>query len=1046
MELTNNYDLSIGIDLMTSFGIGITGLPIKYDESNSEHNKLDSIRRYNNDSELLEQVKQELNELGDNPTGTTEEYEQAMSYIQPFIAANEERTKGKFCTIPESVVYINTPPNVTAYRKPYPVPITYHEVVDKQINEWLNEGFIKRATGHSEWNCPITVVPKTNGKGEITGHRVCHDPRHVNALLQSIDRMPLPIINELFEELKGASIYSTLDLKSAFNSLLLYPDHAHKLNFTWRGIQYTPIGTVFGVKHVSSVMQRTMSIALEGMPFARCFVDDVVIKSNSIEEHKHHLSLVINKLTEVNLKLQPKKCKFFQNKINLLGFTIAPRGISMDRRKLINVLEFPRPRTGKDIMRYTGLISYLRSVIPKVSTLMAPLDALRNEKSLDKIWNITHENAFNNLKKALLNDTVISYPDLNHPFCVATDASNVGVGAVLYQIINGEIKYLSMMAKSLSSSERNYSATKRELLAVVYALQKFHKYLWGNHFTLYTDHKALTYLHTQKIANAMMINWLDIILQYDFKVVHLPGIDNILPDTLSRLFESEHPENELGGDKALYNKSATIDNLPSDDSGEYMTPADPEERKLLLMREHLKGHFASDAIYYGLKRKGIYWANLKNEAIELVKSCVQCQQFNIVKKGYNPLRPITASLPGDSWGIDLAGPFKTSIQGNNYLLIMVDIATRYCVLKPIPDKSSLSIVKELVNLMVTFGIPRIIQSDNGTEFVNEMMSLLAEHSGFEHRLISAYHPRANGVSERWVQSSVNTIKKQVNGMNADWDLYVGPTQLYLNTKYNERTKTPPFTLMFGRNANDFEDFSKEKDNATRKKINNDLQEKVKMMTEIVFPAIYERTKLVTQKQKESFDKTHKLIDIPVGSEVMVKVLQKNNKLDPNYIGTYKVLRITKGGSYVLQNEKGQIEPRNYPPSLLKLVNGDPIKSNDKFFDVEAIIAHKKVNGQYLYNVRWKDYTEEDDTWEPSESFVDPRFIKEYWKRIGVIPEDFSWKQKYKNDVINKSPKLLSGKREIPSTSYNTSYPNSQLNMHKSSSNYKVTSNKRFRRY
>jgi hypothetical protein len=218
---------------------------------------------------LLEQVKQELNELGNNPTGTTEEYEQAMSYIQPFIAANEERTKGKFCTIPESVVYINTPPNVTAYRKPYPVPITYHEVVDKQINEWLNEGFIKRATGHSEWNCPITVVPKTNGKGEITGHRVCHDPRHVNALLQSIDRMPLPIINELFEELKGASIYSTLDLKSAFNSLLLYPDHAHKLNFTWRGIQYTPIGTVFGVKHVSSVMQRTMSIALEGMPFAR---------------------------------------------------------------------------------------------------------------------------------------------------------------------------------------------------------------------------------------------------------------------------------------------------------------------------------------------------------------------------------------------------------------------------------------------------------------------------------------------------------------------------------------------------------------------------------------------------------------------------------------------------------------------------------------------------------------------------------------------------------------------------------------------------------
>jgi hypothetical protein len=277
----------------------------------------------------------------------------------------------------------------------------------------------------------------------------------------------------------------------------------------------------------------------------------------------------------------------------------------------------------------------------------------------------------------------------------------------------------------------------------------------------------------------------------------------------------------------------------------------------------------------------------------------------------------------------------------------------------------------------------------------------------------------------------------VNGMSADWDLYVGPTQLFLNTKYNERTKTPPFTLMFGRNANDFEDFSKEKDKATRNEVNNQLQEKIKMMTEIVYPAIYERTKLVTQKQKEIFDKTHKLIDIPIGAEVMIKVLQKGNKLDPNYIGLYKILRRTSGGSYVLQNEKGQIEPRNYPPSLLKLVNVDPVKSNDKFYDVEAIVAHKKVNGQYLYNVRWKGYTENDDTWEPHQNFVDPKFINEYWKRIGVVPEDFSWKNKYKSDITNKSLNN-SGKRKMSS--------NSDKPCSSSKTNIKETGNKRVRRY
>ncbi|KAG1491845.1 hypothetical protein G6F53_013032 [Rhizopus delemar] len=201
------------------------------------------------------------------------------------------------------------------------------------------------------------------------------------------------------------------------------------------------------------------------------------------------------------------------------------------------------------------------------------------------------------------------------------------------------------------------------------------------------------------------------------ELVHLPGVDNILPDTFSRLYEIEDPVNGLGGDKPhLLNRVAV--KLPSEDKGEYMTPQDPEERKLLLLREHSKGHFDSDAIYHALKRKGINWSNLKNEAVELVKSCIPCQQFNIIKKGYNPLRPITATLPGDSWGIDLAGSMKTSLNGTNYLLIMVDIATRYCVLKSLPDKQSMTIVKALIDVFSHYGFPHVIQYDNGGEFTH----------------------------------------------------------------------------------------------------------------------------------------------------------------------------------------------------------------------------------------------------------------------------------------------------------------------------------------
>ena len=224
--------------------------------------------------------------------------------------------------------------------------------------------------------------------------------------------------------------------------------------------------------------------------------------------------------------------------------------------------------------------------------------------------------------------------------------------------------------------------------------------------------------------------------------------------------------------------------------------------------------------------------------------------------------------------------------------------------------------------------------------------------------------------------------------------------------------------MFGRNPNDFEDFSQEKDKPTEEKINKDLQNKLKFMTEIVYPAVYEQVKRVTNKQKERFDANHKIVKIPVNATVMILVTEKQSKLDPHYKGFYKVVNITKGGAYVLRNEKGFIEPRNYPPSLLKVVSDKIIPKEEKYYEVEAIIGHKKdENNNYLYRCRWLNYDESEDSWEPAENFTDPKFITEYWKRIGQVPEGLKAINKANKKILkeledhNKQISQLQGKRK-----------------------------------
>jgi hypothetical protein len=962
--IDQQHAITIGMDLFHRYGFNIIGLP-------------DPVESPDRLPMPVEDDKPTLIPLTvpdiEKTPGFRKEKDAFTRKIKALLEANGKIPLTSFCPVPEMEVRLPVPDDITLNRRSRVFPHSQRPILDDAVSRWLEDDVITLAPAGNRHNNTLTLAAKKDANGEKTLYRVCLDPRPLNAHLPD-DNFPVPLISDIMQFAGGKAVFSTVDLRQAYHRLPIHEDDRPLTAFTHNGVQYMFKKAPFGLKPLSSLFQRGMSRILGDLEFVRNFIDDILIASKDRQDHLNHVKIVIERLNKAMLIINTDKCKFYSTQVSLLGFIISTNGRRVDPNKLVNIADWKPPTTGKQVQSYMGTFNFFREYMPLISTVAAPLDALRNVPG-PFVLNELQLKCFNALKNILTRAPILSFPDFSLPFYVATDASNVGIGAVLYQLPGGEaepenIRYISFVARSLQDRERRYSATQKELLGIVFALKKLHYYLWGNHFTLFTDHRALTYMHTQKDMNSMLTGWQETIWSYTFKVVYRPGVLNVLPDALSRQFPQELWTSRTEGTAPT--KVYGYIHLMQDSNTPRETVA-LSDRKTVLADTHALGHFGTNAMVKHIHGLNKTWPHLAKDCLEYVQRCQECQRVNIARKGYHPMTAVHAQLPGEHMAIDLAGPFPVQSDGNEFLLIVVDVCTRFVILEPIPNKATLTIAKALFRLFSIIGFPRVLQSDNGREFVSDVMKSMTETMGVQHRLVTPYHPRGNGVAENHVKTACNIIRKEVKDKKDSWARHVPMAQLAMNARVVALHNSSPFSLFFARRYNGLSNFSDEKGGITS---HEELSKRLEYMTEIVFPAIQTKARETQRRMIERFNRTVLHNEFPDGAKVMSLDPIKGDKLSPRYEGPYTVVQRTTGGSYVLRDGTGELLQRKFAPSQLKLVLDD--FEDTVTYEVEKILDHRDVPGEGVeYHVKWKGFKEL--TWEPQKNFVERRCIADYWK-------------------------------------------------------------------
>ena len=718
-------------------------------------------------------------------------------------------------------------------------PVHLRQKVKEKLEELLKADIIEEAKGPTPWVSPIVCVPKP-GSDDI---RLCVDMRAANQAIER-ERHITPTINEVIADLNGACIFSKLDLNSGYHQLELELEEESRMITTFS----THIGLMcykrlnFGISSASEVFQNALRQVLIGVPGVINLSDDILVYGKSQKEHNLRLRAVLQKLTENGLTLNKKKCLFNKENVKFFGYIFNKNGISPDPDKIAAFSRTAVPRNASEVRSLLGMAQYLARFIPDFATVVQPLREL-TKKDKTWSWGNDEEVSLKMLKERLTDSKTTTYFDPNKDSTISVDASPVGIAAVFTQ--DGRV--VAYASRALSPVEQRYSQTEREALAVLWACQHFRMYILGKHTTLVTDHQPLVkiYNNPQSRPPPRIERWALKLQEYDITVTYSPGSKNpadymsrhpVRPSTgssnetevytnfvannakpIAIPIEKMRTETELDSELQAVMSAIKSGNWSQPNTQEYLNPYKNIQDELsitdngLLLRGHrlivpesLRQQ-AVDLAHGGhqgivktkaLIREKVWFPGIDRMTEITVSRCIPCQS-SVDAKQRAPIK--MSQLPDCPWQ-ELSMDFFGPLSNGDYLFVVIDDYSRFPEVEIVKSTSATATIPKLDKILSSYGVPKIIRSDNGPPFNSTEFAKFATNIGFKHRKITPNWPEANGEVERFMRN----LKKVIRTANVESRPYKQVLYRFLRSYRatpHSSTGVPPATALFGRNIN-----------------------------------------------------------------------------------------------------------------------------------------------------------------------------------------------------------------------------------------------------